>query len=66
MKGATTIMMGIHFQPPLPAYTFIMEFDHGWNLWFQQAHNLVSRKMLPLNSLYLQGYRFESFLLFGD
>jgi hypothetical protein len=35
-------MMRIHFQPPLPAYTFIMEFDHGWHLWVPQAHSFIS------------------------
>jgi hypothetical protein len=47
MKGATTIMMSIHFQPPLPAYTFIMKFDHGRH-WVQQAHSFLTRKLHPV------------------
>ena len=40
-------MMRIHFQQPLPAYTFIMEFDHGWHLWVPQAHSFLARKTGP-------------------
>jgi hypothetical protein len=51
-------MICIHFQLPLPAYTFIMKLDHGWHLVLQSQDLLFREKRHPWKYLDKQCYKF--------